>query len=200
MRNEITELVFILDKSGSMSGLEDDTVGGFNAMIEREKERAGTVLVTTILFSNSYTFIHDRVDISDIKPLTTDDYVVYGNTALMDTLGTAIEHISKIHKYARPEDVPFHTIFAITTDGMENASRRYSQADIRKLIKEKRENNGWEFIFMAANIDAVETAERYGIDKDYAYNFDATSEGVYDTLCQLSLTFDDILFDNIDLD
>ena len=143
MKNNITELVFILDRSGSMSGFEADTIGGFNSTIERQKEQEGKVYVSTVLFDNYSEVIHDRVDISEIKPMTRNDYQVRGCTALLDALGGAIHHIGNIHKYARPEDVPEHTIFIITTDGMENASHRYSSADIKAKIRRQTEKYGW---------------------------------------------------------
>ena len=173
----ITELVFILDRSGSMAGLEADTIGGFNAMLEKQKQQDGLCWVTTVLFSNESQTIHDRVRLEDVKPMTRDDYVVGGCTALIDAIGDAIQHISGIHKYARPEDVPAHTVFVITTDGMENASRKYSAAEVKRKIEQMKEDKGWEFLFIAANIDAVETAGRFGIDADRAVNYHADKRG-----------------------
>ena len=178
MKNNITELVFILDRSGSMSGFEADTIGGFNSTIERQKEQEGKVYVSTVLFDNYSEVIHDRVDINEIKPMTRKDYNVRGCTALLDAIGGAIHHIGNVHKYARPEDVPEHTIFIITTDGMENASQRYSSQDIKTKIKRQTEKYGWEFIFLAANIDAVETAENIGIRRERAANYRQTKDGV----------------------
>ena len=178
MKNNITELVFILDRSGSMSGFEADTIGGFNSTIEKQKEQEGKVYVSTVLFDNYSEVIHDRVDISEIKPMTRGDYQVRGCTALLDAIGGAIHHIGNVHKYARPEDVPEHTIFIITTDGMENASHTYSSARVKEMIKRQTEKYGWEFIFLAANIDAVETAENIGIRRDRAANYRQTKEGV----------------------
>lgn len=177
MQNNITELVFILDKSGSMAGLEPDTIGGFNAMIEKQKKLDGKVWVSTVLFSNGTEIIHDRVDINEIRPMTGTEYSVGGCTALLDALGGAIRHIANIHKYARPEDVPEHTIFVITTDGMENASREYTAEQIRSMVKHQEEKYRWEFLFLAANIDAVETAENYGIRRDRASNYRASKFG-----------------------
>lgn len=177
MKNNMTELVFILDKSGSMAGLESDTVGGFNAMIEKQKKMEGTVCVSTLLFSNDSEVIHDRVDISKIEPMTEEQYFVGGRTALMDALGDAIRHIGLIHRYAREEDVPEHTIFVITTDGMENASCRYSAAEIRRMIRKQEEKCGWEFLFLGANIDAVETARSFGIPQKRAANYRASTGG-----------------------
>ena len=178
MKNNITELVFILDRSGSMAGFEADTIGGFNATIEKQKEQDGKVYVSTVLFDNESKVIHDRVDISEIKPMTCAEYQVGGCTALLDAIGGAIHHIGNVHKYARPEDVPEHTIFIITTDGMENASYRYSSREIKEKIQRQTEKYGWEFIFLAANIDAVETAERIGIRRERAANYRQTKKGV----------------------
>jgi len=169
--NNTTELVFIIDKSGSMAGMEKDTIGGFNAMIEKQKQQEGKVYVTTAFFSNDSEIIHDRLDLNDIKPLTENDYQVGGCTALLDAIGGAISHITNIHKYIRKEDVPEHTIFLITTDGMENASNNYTRERVKELIKNREENKGWEFIFVAANIDAVETAENIGIRRDRAVDY-----------------------------
>lgn len=178
MENNVTELVFILDRSGSMSGFEADTIGGFNATIEKQKKQDGKVYVSTVLFDNESEVIHDRVDISEIRAMTENEYRVGGCTALLDAIGGAIHHIGNIHKYARPEDVPEHTVFVITTDGMENASHRYSSAEIKAKIKRQTEKYGWEFIFFAANIDAVETAESIGIRRERAANYRQTKEGV----------------------
>ena len=178
MKNNITEIVFILDRSGSMSGFEADTIGGFNATIEKQKEQDGKVYVSTVLFDNESEVVHDRIDINEIKRMTRRDYQVRGCTALLDAIGGAIHHIGNIHKYARQEDVPEHTIFVITTDGMENASHRYSSDRVKEMIQHQTEKYGWEFIFLAANIDAVETAENIGIQKERAANYRQTKEGV----------------------
>ena len=185
MKNNITELVFILDRSGSMAGLEGDTIGGFNAMIEKQKKLDGECFVTTILFDNASEFLHDRVRLEDIPKMTENDYTVRGCTALIDALGGAIEHIEKIHKYARKDDIPSQTMFVITTDGMENASRRFASRQVKKMIEQKKEKNGWEFLFIGANIDAVETAANYGISADRAVNYHADAQGtrvVYDAV------------------
>ena len=177
MKNNITELVCILDRSGSMSGLESDTVGGFNAMIEKQKNEDGVCYVSTVLFSNESRVLYDRVPVERIPPMTAKDYTPGGCTALLDAIGDAIHHIGNIHKYARKEDVPEHTIFVITTDGMENASRRYGSDKVKKMIERQKEKYGWEFLFLAANIDAVETAEHIGIASDRAANYRADAEG-----------------------
>ena len=185
IRNNVTELVFILDRSGSMSGLEADTIGGFNAMIEKQKKQKGECYVSTVLFDGVSEVLHDRVRLSEIKPMTDEDYTVRGCTALIDALGGAIHHIGNIHKYARPEDVPENTMFVITTDGMENASRKYSSEKVKAMIERQKEKYGWEFLFIGANIDAVETAARYGIGADRAVNYNADKKGtsiVYDTV------------------
>ncbi len=171
MRKNLTEMVFILDKSGSMSGLEADTIGGFNGMIEKQKKEAGEALVSTVLFSNESSVLHDRVDLRKIEPMTDQQYFVGGCTALIDAIGGAIHHIGNVHKYAREEDRPEHTIFIITTDGMENASRRYTSDQVKAMVKRQREKYGWEFLFLGANIDAVETAAHFGIDEDRAVTF-----------------------------
>ena len=177
MKKNLTELVFILDRSGSMSGLEADTIGGFNSMIERQKEAEGEALVSTVLFDDESRVVHDRVDIRRIEPMTRKDYYVGGCTALLDAVGGAIRHIGTIHKYARPEDVPEHTIFVITTDGMENASHRYDAAEVKRMIERQKEKYGWEFMFLGANIDAVTAAARIGIDRSRAVNYRSDSEG-----------------------
>ncbi len=176
-KNNITELVFILDRSGSMAGLEADTIGGFNAMLEKQRREEGECYVSTVLFDNISEVLHDRVRLSDIKPMTDREYTVRGSTALIDALGGAIHHIGNVHKYARPEDVPAHTMFVITTDGMENASYRYSSERVKSMIQHQKEKYGWEFLFIGANIDAVETAARYGIERDRAVNYNADKEG-----------------------
>lgn len=177
MKKNLTEIVFILDRSGSMSGLEADTIGGFNSMIEKQKNAEGEALISTVLFDNTSEVIHDRVSIQSIKPMTRDDYTVRGCTALLDAIGGAIHHIGNVHKYARAEDVPEHTLFVITTDGMENASHRYSSEKVKKMIERQKEKYGWEFLFLGANIDAVETARHFGISEDRAVNYHSDSEG-----------------------
>ena len=176
-RNSLTELVFILDRSGSMAGLETDTIGGFNAMIARQKEEEGEALVSTVLFSDDSRVIHDRVPLSRIEPLTPRQYCVGGCTALIDAIGGAIHHIGNVHKYARAEDRPDRTLFVITTDGMENASRRYTSDRVKAMVKRQQEKYGWEFLFLGANIDAVETAAHYGIGADRAVTYHNDSEG-----------------------
>ena len=187
MKNNITELVFILDRSGSMSGLESDTVGGFNSLIEKQKKQDGKCFVSTVLFNSETEVIHDRIDINDVPMMNENDYVPCGCTALIDAIGQSIKHISNIHKYARSEDIPEHTVFVITTDGMENASRKYSSDKVKKMIEKQKEQYNWEFLFIGANIDAVETAARYGIESDRAVNYKADKRGtkvVFETVCQ----------------
>ena len=171
MKNGITELVFILDKSGSMAGMERDTIGGFNSMIEKQKGVDGIAYVSTVLFSNVSTVLHDRVNVKEIQPLTEREYFVGGGTALLDAIGRSIRHIGNIHKYAREEDVPGKTIFVITTDGMENMSREFGSREVKEMIERQKEKYGWEFLFVAANIDAVTTAETFGIGRDRAVNY-----------------------------
>ena len=177
MKKNLTELVFILDRSGSMAGLEDDTVGGFNSMVEKQRKLEGDAFISTVLFDGVSEVIHDRVTISEIKPLTREEYYVRGCTALLDAIGGAIHHIMNIHKYARDEDVPEHTVFVITTDGMENASREYSAERVKKMIEQQKEKAGWEFLFLGANIDAVGTAASFGIGADRAVDYCSDSTG-----------------------
>ena len=192
MKKNLTELVFILDRSGSMSGLEADTIGGFNAMIEKQKKEAGEALVSTILFDNDSQVIHDRVPLDRVPALTEKEYFVRGCTALLDAVGGAIHHIGNVHKYAREEDRPEKTLFVITTDGMENASSRYTYDKVRSMIRHEKEKYGWEFLFLGANIDAAREAARFGIDADRAANYHADHQGtsviyeaVSEAVCQV---------------
>jgi len=182
----LTELVFIIDRSGSMAGYEADTIGGFNSMIEKQRSGEGEVLVTTVLFNGRSEVIHDRVAIADIEPMTEQNYTACGSTALLDAIGDAIHHIGNIHKYARREDVPDATVFVITTDGEENASIRHSVTQVREMIKRQTEKYGWEFIFVAANIDAISAAEHIGIRRERAANYRQSREG-YDA-CYASMS------------
>ena len=177
MKKNLTELVFILDRSGSMAGLEEDTIGGFNAMIEKQKAEPGEALVSTVLFDNETVVIHDRVALPQVAPMTRKEYWVRGCTALLDAVGGAIHHIGNVHKYAREEDRPEKTLFVITTDGMENASRRYGYERVREMIQRQKEKYGWEFLFLGANIDAAREAARFGISPDRAANYHADSQG-----------------------
>ena len=177
MKKNLTEIVFILDRSGSMAGLEDDTIGGFNAMIRKQKDEEGEAYVSTVLFDNYSEVIHDRVDIKMVQPMTRKDYYVRGCTALLDAVGKSIHHIGNVHKYAREEDRPEKTLFVITTDGMENASREYTYDRIRQMIQRQKEKYGWEFLFLGANIDAAKEAARFGITEDRAANYHADSVG-----------------------
>ena len=185
MKKNLTEIVFILDRSGSMSGLEMDTIGGFDAMIEKQKAEEGEALVSTVLFDNTSDVIHDRIPLEKVPLLTRKEYYVRGCTALLDAVGGAIHHIGNVHKYAREEDRPGKTIFVITTEGMENASRRYTYEKVKSMIARQKEKYGWEFLFLGANIDAAREAARFGIDADYAANYHADSVGtgvVYETV------------------
>lgn len=173
----MTELVFILDRSGSMSGLEGDTIGGFNSMIERQRKEKGEALVSTVLFDNESVVIHDRIPLDFVPPMTEKEYYTRGCTALLDAVGGAIHHIGNIHKYARKEDVPEHTLFVITTDGYENASRRYDYEKVKSMIRRQQEKYGWEFLFLGANIDAAAEARRFGISADRAVRYKCDQKG-----------------------
>ena len=176
-KNNLTEIVFILDRSGSMIGLEKDTVGGFNSLIEKQKKEEGTAYISTVLFDSTAEVLHDRVALDKIKPMTDKEYFVRGCTALLDAVGGAIHHIGNVHKYARPEDRPDKTLFIITTDGMENASRRYTADKVKSMIERQKEKYGWEFLFLGANIDAVAAASRYGIERDMAVDYKCDEAG-----------------------
>ena len=192
MENKITELVFILDRSGSMAGLESDTIGGFNSLIKKQKAESGECYVSTVLFDNISEVLHDRVRLSEIPPMTEKDYYTRGCTALVDAIGGAIRHIRNIHKYARPEDVPAHTMFVIITDGCENASRIYDSDTVKAMIEEQKKEHGWEFLFIGANIDAVETAKNFGIDAERAVDYHADAKGtavVYETVSRAVCDF-----------
>lgn len=175
--NDRTELVFILDRSGSMCGREADTIGGFNAMMQKQKQQPGGVLVSTVLFDDTCRVLHDRLPLAQVPAMTEQDYFVGGCTALLDAVGGAIKHIGTVHRYARPEDVPAHTLFVITTDGMENASHRYTLEQVRKMIEQRKEQ-GWEFLFLGANIDAIETAGQMGIHPTRAVNYCCDGQGI----------------------
>ena len=195
MKKGLTELVFILDESGSMSGMEADAIGGFNSMIEKQRREAGEAYVSTVAFSNTSRVIHDRVALAEVEPMTARDYTPGGCTALLDALGGAIHHIGNVHKYARAEDVPEHTVFVITTDGMENASHRYSRREVRAMVERQKARYGWEFLFLGANMDAIAAAEDIGIRRDRAVKYVSDPEGtelnyrvVSDTLCDLRMS------------
>ena len=187
MKKNLTELVFILDRSGSMAGLEQDTIGGFNAMMEKQKQEPGETLVSTVLFDHTSQVIFDRVPLGQLQPLTEKEYFVRGSTALLDAVGGAIHHIGNVHKYAREEDRPEKTLFVITTDGMENASCRYDYDQVKAMIRRQQERYGWEFLFLGANIDAAQEAGRFGIRPECAADYHADSQGtqvIYESLSQ----------------
>lgn len=177
MKKGLTEIVFILDRSGSMGGLEADTIGGYNSMIAKQKEEEGEALVSTVLFDNETEVLHDRIPLDKISPITDKEYYVRGSTALLDAVGGAIHHIGNVHKYARPEDVPEKTLFIITTDGMENSSRQYSYEKVKKMVERQKEKYHWEFIFLGANIDAVSVAGKFGVDSSRAVRYECDSAG-----------------------
>ena len=177
MKTNRTELVFILDRSGSMSGLESDTIGGYNAMLEKQKKEAGEATVTTVLFDDKYELLHDRIDLKGIAPITDREYYVRGCTALLDAIGKTIQKIVNVQKHTSPENRADKVLFVITTDGMENASREYTYDKIRALVERQKQEYGWEFLFLGANIDAISTARRFGIGADRAVNYHADSQG-----------------------
>lgn len=178
MKKGLTELVFIIDGSGSMHGLEKDTIGGFNSMIEKQKRENGEVLVSTVIFNSESRVVYDRVDIRNIRPMTEKDYEATSCTALIDAIGGSVRHIGNVHKYIRNEDLPENTVFVITTDGMENASSRYTADEVKKMIERQKEKYGWEFIFLGANIDSVETAKSFGIGADRTADYFCDSKGI----------------------
>lgn len=192
MRKDLTEVVFILDRSGSMSGLESDTIGGFNSMIAKQRKEEGEAYISTVLFDDRSEVIYDRVPVSKVEPMNDQQYYVRGCTALLDALGGAIHHIANVHKYAREEDRPARTIFVITTDGYENASRIYDYKKVKSMVEKEQEKNGWEFIFLGANIDAITEAGKFGIRADRAVNYESDRTGtalnyeaVSKTLCAM---------------
>ena len=192
MRKNLTEIVFILDRSGSMAGLEADTIGGFNSLIEKQRREEGEAIISTVLFDNFSEVIHDRVPLDQVPELTDKEYYVRGCTALLDAVGGAVHHIGNVHKYAREEDRPQRTLFVITTDGMENASRHYTYDRVRQMIERQKEKYGWEFLFLGANIDAAKEAARFGIHADRAVNYHCDREGtalnyevVAETICDV---------------
>ncbi len=177
MNAQLTELVFLLDRSGSMAGLEEDTIGGFNAMLEKQRGAEGEALASTVLFNGESAVLHDRVDVRRVEPMTRRQYAVGGCTALLDAVGRAISHIGDIHRRARAGDVPGHTLFVIITDGMENASRLYTAQRVRQMIGRQKARYGWEFLFLGANMDAVETAARFGVSRDRAVRYHSDRQG-----------------------
>ena len=192
MKKNLTELVMILDRSGSMGGLESDTIGGYNSMLHKQREEEGEVLVSTVLFDDRSEVLYDRVPLEKMPKMTEKEYYVRGCTALLDAIGGSIHHIGNVHKYARDEDRPEKTIFVIITDGMENASREYSYERVKRMVERQKEKYGWEFLFLGANIDAIETAGRFGINADRAANYNCDSEGtalnyevLAETVCEM---------------
>ena len=177
MKKNLTELVFIIDRSGSMAGMESDTIGGFNSMIGKQRAEPSEALVSTVLFNHAQKVVHDRAPLAAVRPMTRSDYVAGGSTALLDAIGGAIHHIGNVHKYARAEDVPEHTLFVIITDGMENASRAWTQPQVKQAIERQKRKYGWEFLFLGANIDAIETAAQFSIAPEMSATYCADAEG-----------------------
>ena len=195
MKRNLTELVMILDRSGSMGGLESDTIGGYNSMLKKQRETEGEVLVSTVLFDDESEVLYDRIPLQDMPQMTEKEYYVRGCTALLDAIGGAIHHIGNVHKYARDEDRPEKTIFIITTDGLENASKRYSYEKVKQMVERQKEKYGWEFLFLGANIDAIKTAGRFGIAPDRAANYNSDHMGtalnyevLADTVCEMRIS------------
>ena len=187
MKKDLTELVFIIDRSGSMASLVEDTIGGFNSMIEKQKAEEGECLVSVVLFNDEQYVLYDRIPVAEVPEMTRKEYFAAGCTALIDAMGGAIHHIGNVHKYAREEDVPEKTVFIITTDGLENASRYYSADKVRQMVKHEQEKYGWEFLFLGANIDAVETARTYGLREGHAVRYHNDKEGIelnYKVMCE----------------
>ena len=187
MNKNLTEIVFILDRSGSMSGLESDTIGGFNAMLKKQRTEEGQALVSTVLFDHETLVLHDRVPMDQVADLTEKDYQVRGCTALLDAVGGAIHHIGNVHKYAREEDIPQKTLFVITTDGFENASHRYTYQKVQEMITRQQEKYGWEFLFLGANMDAAKEAARFGIREDHAVTYCCDSAGTATNYASISM-------------
>ncbi len=194
MKKNLTELVMILDRSGSMGGLEEDTIGGYNSMIRKQRETEGEVLVSTVLFDNRSEVLYDRVPLEQLPPMTEKEYYVRGCTALLDAIGDAVHHIGNVHKYAREEDRPAKTVFVITTDGYENSSRHYSYDQVQRMVKRQQERYGWEFLFLGANMDAIAAARSFGIREDRAVRYKCDSVGtgknfdaVSDALCSFRM-------------
>ncbi len=192
MNKNLTEIIYILDRSGSMGGLEKDTIGGYNAFLEKQRQEEGEALISTVLFDHNTEVLHDRMDVREVKNITEKEYYVRGCTALLDAVGGAVHHISNVHKYIREEDRPFKTIVVITTDGMENASRRYSYSEVKRMIRQKEEKDNWEFLFIGANIDAAAEADKIGIREERSANYIPDAEGtklfhevVNETICYM---------------
>lgn len=189
---DATEIVFILDRSGSMEGLEKDTIGGFNSLLEKQRREAGTAFVSAVLFDDACEVLYDRVPLDAVRRMTAEDYYVRGCTALLDAIGGAVHHIGNVHKYVRPEDCPAKTLFIIITDGMENASRRYSYGEVRRLVERQKEKYGWEFLFLGANMDAIAAAGRVGIHADRAVTYQCDAAGTalnYDVVSEAIQSF-----------
>lgn len=177
MNKNLTELVFILDRSGSMSGLEADTIGGYNGLLEKQSKGVGEAAVTTVLFDDKYDMVHDHAAIKKVRPLTNKEYYARGMTGLLDAIGKTINHVGNRHKYAPDSEIPSKTMVVIITDGHENASREYTLPKVKAMIERQKEKYGWEFLFLGANIDAISTAAEFGIVPDRAVTYAADNVG-----------------------
>ncbi len=197
MKKGLTELIFILDRSGSMSGLESDTIGGYNAMIEKQRGESGEAMITTVLFDDNYELLHDRINLKGIKPLTTKEYYVRGTTALLDAVGKTIQKMINVQKNTVESEKAEKVLFVITTDGQENASLEYTYSKIKTLIENQKHQYDWEFIFLGANIDAVSEARKFGIDSSRAARFNNDSEGIHLNYEAVSEAISELRADNI---
>ena len=177
MKKGLTEIVFILDRSGSMSGLESDTIGGYNSLLAKQQKEPGEAVITTVLFDDQYELLHDRITLRGVAPITDKEYYVRGSTALLDAVGKTINKIGNVQKRTAEAERAEHVVVVITTDGMENASYEFSEEKVKRMIEHQKSKYGWEFIFLGANIDAIDTAARFGINENRATNYNADSEG-----------------------
>ncbi len=186
MKKDLTELVFILDRSGSMSGLESDTIGGYNGLLDKQCNEVGEAVITTVLFDDKYELLHDRINVKGVAPITNKDYFIRGMTALLDAVGKTIVKIESAQALTTEDERPEKTLVVITTDGMENASREFTKDTVKEMVERMQKNHGWEFIFLGANIDSVKTAGGIGIRADRTANYHADSIGTAQNFCTVS--------------